>query len=199
MKLITQTASRISKTFALASLLACSSLSFASQLLAVVDDFSHETSNKLGVPRQFVTDAVAGGKTQGKLEVVDGKLKIKGDIVPPRGQPGWASSVLLLDAKGMPQDVSGYRGVRLLVRVNKGQLSLTANSTDVTNFDYHAAPLIVPADGQFHEINVPFDSMKRAWSEQTALNTKTINGLSIVAFSLQQAAFDYELDEVRFY
>ena len=41
--------------------------------------------------------------------------------------------------------------------------------------------------------------MRRAWSEQTELNTTTLSGLSIVAFSLQAAAFDYELDEVGFY
>jgi hypothetical protein len=41
--------------------------------------------------------------------------------------------------------------------------------------------------------------MKRAWSEQTPLNTKTISGLSIVAFALQKADFDFEIDEVSFY
>jgi hypothetical protein len=69
----------------------------------------------------------------------------------------------------------------------------------VTNYDYHAAPIAVAADGKFHEVKIPFESMKRAWSEQTPLNTATLNSLSIVAFSLQPASFDFELDEVSFY
>ena len=132
-------------------------------------------------------------------EVSDGVLSVSGEIAPPRGQPGWASSVLILDPEGVPQDASRYEGIRLRIRINRGMLSVSANSTDVTNFDYHAAPIAVKADGEFHDVKVPFKSMKRAWSEQTKLNTKTIQSLSIVAFDVQNGAYDFELDEVGFY
>ncbi len=80
----------------------------------------------------------------------------KGDIIPARGQPGWASTVLLLDPQGLPQDASAYDGIVLRVRLNKGNLSISANSSEITNFDYHAAPLICPSDGEFHEVKIPF-------------------------------------------
>ena len=83
--------------------------------------------------------------------------------------------------------------------VHTCKIPLGTNSTDVTNFDYHAAQVNAKADGEFHEVKIPFKSMKRAWSEQTALNTKTIASLSIVAFDIQKAAYDFELDEVSFY
>jgi hypothetical protein len=66
-------------------------------------------------------------------------LNAKAKIVPPRGQPGWASEVLLLDPQGLPVDASQYEGIRLRVRIHKGALSVSANSTEVTNYDYHAA------------------------------------------------------------
>lgn len=98
-----------------------------------------------------------------------------------------------------PQDASKYQGVKLLVKVNSGMLSVSANSTKVVNFDYHAAPIMVAADGKFHEVKVPFNSMKRAWSEQTKLDPATLASLSIVAFDLKPSEFSYEIDEVSFY
>ena len=166
---------------------------------AKIDDFSDATNNSLGIARQFLNDTVAGGNTTTEINVVEGVIRLKGEIVPPRGQPGWASSVFPLDTQGQPLDASEFNGVRLLVKVNEGNISISANSIEVTNFDYHAAQVLVAADGQFHEIKIPFNSMKRAWSEQTPLNTKTISGLSIVAFALQKANFDFQIDEVSFY
>lgn len=193
-KLIQQTQNLI-----IAVLLATSGSSIAASLAPVVDDFSDANDNKLGIARQFMNDSMAGGKTTTQLEVVDGVLHLQGQLVPPRGQPGWASAVLLLDPQGLPQDASAFSGIRLIVKVTSGSLSVSANSTEVHNFDYHAAPVVIAADNKFHEVKIPFSSMRRAWSEQTELNTTTLSGLSIVAFSLQAAAFDYELDEVGFY
>ena len=124
---------------------------------------------------------------------------MKGQISPPRGQPGWASVVLLLDPEGLPQDASAYKGIRLLARVNKGSLAISANSAEITNYDFHAAPVTHPAGGGFHEVKIPFDQMKRAWSEPTTLNARTLASLSLVAISLQKDSFDFEIDEVGFY
>ncbi|TVZ41418.1 complex I intermediate-associated protein 30 (CIA30) [Alteromonadaceae bacterium 2753L.S.0a.02] len=176
-----------------------SAFSLAEPLKPLVDDFGDAANNSLGIPRQFINDTVTGGGTNTQQQVAAGVLKVKGEIVPPRGQPGWASSVLLLDPQGLPQDASGFDGIKLLVKVNKGFISLSANSSEVKNFDYHAAPITTKADGKFHEVKIPFATMKRAWSEQTALNTKTIASLSIVAFSPQKASFEFEVDEISFY
>jgi hypothetical protein len=182
-----------------ASLFAWSVTAFAGNEIALVDDFSNDTNNSIGLPRQFMNDTMVGGGTQTKLVMSSGVMQLTGEIVPPRGQPGWASTVLLLDGEGKPVDASKYKGIRMLVKINSGSLSISANSTEVTNFDYHSSVVIAASDGNFHEVNIPFDSLKRTWSEQTNLNTQSINSLSIVAFSMQKASFDYEIDEVSFY
>lgn len=171
----------------------------AGDLGPTVDDFSDPKKNSLGIDRQFIDDTSAGGQTKTIHSIADGVLSAKGDILPPRGQPGWASTIWLLDPQGIPQDASSYVGVRLLVRVNKGNLAISANSSEITNFDYHAAPIIRQSDGEFHEVKIPFTDMKRAWSEQTPLNTKTIASLSLIAVDLQKGSFDFEVAEVSFY
>jgi hypothetical protein len=183
----------------LVAILTFSSASFGGGLSPLIDDFSDATNNNLGIPRQFLNDTLAGGSTTTAQEVVQGIITAKGEIIPPRGQPGWASMVLPLDSQSLPKDASAFEGVRLLIKINSGSMSISANSTEITNFDYHAAPITVMADGKFHEVKIPFAAMKRAWSEQTPLNTKTINSLSIVAFGLQKSAFDFAVDEVSFY
>jgi hypothetical protein len=189
----------LGKIFGIASVLAYSSFSFSDELSPVVDDFNNVDSNNLGIARQYLDDKMVGGQTSTEIDVSGGKLHIKGEIVPPRGQPGWASSVLLLNARNLPQDASKFEGVRLLVKVDKGSISVSANSAEVTNFDYHSAMVSVKSDGKFHEVRIPFTSMKRAWSEQTELNSTTISSLSIVAFGIQKTPFDYKIDEVGFY
>ena len=187
------------RNFGLAALLAFPGPGLAEALSPMVDDFSDPLNNSLGIARQFLDDTMAGGSTTTSQSVSEGVLSVKGDIVPPRGQPGWASSVLLLDPQGLPQDASAFEGIRLLVRVNNGNISVSANSTEVDNFDYHAAPVVATKDGDFHEVRIPFATMKRAWSEQTSLDTTTISSLSIVAYGVQKGSFDFELDEVSFY
>ena len=166
---------------------------------SVIDDFSDSVLATTGHERQFLDDSLAGGSTSAKHTIDSGVLHVTGELVPPRGQPGWASSVLPLNTVGLPFDASAHTGIKLRLKVSKGNVSVSANSTEVTNFDYHAVSVAVRADGQFHEVTIPFSDMKRMWSEQTALNPKTLNSLSIVAYSMQKAAFDFEVDDVRFY
>ncbi|WP_308364388.1 MULTISPECIES: CIA30 family protein [unclassified Microbulbifer] len=189
----------VSRTLATIAVIAIINPAVGDEALQTVDDFSDSQRNSLGIERQFIDDTTAGGNTAVHYSIEDGILVARGEIAPPRGQPGWASAVLLLDPQGLPINVSKFQGVRLLVRVNKGNLSISAISPEVTNFDYHAAPIALQADGQFHEVKIPFASMKRAWSEQTPLNTETISSLSMVAFDVRRNAFDFEVDEVSFY
>ena len=183
----------------LSTLLASASISFGSGMAPVVDDFSNAQQTSLGFPRYFVNDTMAGGNTKTEQEIVKGVISTKGEIIPPRGQPGWASIALPLEAQGTPKDSSAFEGVRLLIKVNSGNLSVSANSTEITNFDYHVAPVAVAADGKFHEIKIPFTSMKRSWSEQTPLNPKTLNSISITAYDMAKGSFDFAVDEVSFY
>lgn len=187
------------KTLALTSLLILSNSAVASNPNSVIDDFSNEHKTNAGIERVLINDTSAGGQTTSNLAVSSGVVQLKGEITPPRGQPGWSSLVLPFSATGEIQDASQFSGIRLLVKINHGNISISANSSQVTNFDYHAAPIVVSQYGKFHEIKVPFDSMKRAWSEQTKLNTQTLNSLSIVAYGMQKTSYDFEIDEVSFY
>jgi len=187
------------KTIAAVICVATFNAAIAGPLDPTVDDFSDPNNNSFGIERQFIDDTVVGGQTRMEHTFEEGVFSAKGEISPPRGQPGWASTVLRLEPEGLPQDASAYEGIRLLVRVNKGNISISANSSEITNFDYHAAPLTRQSDGEFHEVLIPFKQMKRVWSEQTELNTKTLTGLSIVAADIQQGSFDFEIDEVSFY
>lgn len=189
----------IHKSVAAAIFVSTLNAAAAGDIGPTVDDFSDPNQNSLGIDRQFVDDTAAGGQTKTQHRIKGGVLSVKGDIQPPRGQPGWASTVLLLDPQGLPRDASAYKGIRLLVRVNKGNLSVSANSSEITNFDFHAAPITRQSDGEFHEVKIPFVKMKRAWSEQTKLNTKNLTGLSLVAVDLQKGSFDFEISEVGFY
>lgn len=171
----------------------------ASTSTLTVDNFTQANANNLGLARQYLDDTMAGGKTQFNPRVEQQRLKLSGDIVPPRGQPGWASAVLPLANLGTAFDASQYTGIKLRVKINSGQFSVSANSLDVTNFDYHAAPVAVAYDGEFHDVVIPFESLKRAWSAQTTLNTRSLNSISIVAYGLQPTTFEAEIAQVSFY
>ena len=198
MNTLNQTIRHLFGLFAIAAMLlpVCA---YANELPEMVDNFSHQSENSLGVQRQFMNDTVAGGSSESEVTVQGGKIHLTGNLIPPRGQPAWASSILLLDAQGKPMDASGYQGIRLKVKINQGLMSVSANSAKVENFDYHAAPVLLKADGEFHEVKLPFASMKRAWSEQTTLDASTLNSLSIVAYAMQQSAYDFVIDEIGFY
>ena len=53
--------------------------------------------------------------------------------------------------------------------------------------------------GEFVDVRVPFADMKRAWSAQTALSTKLVTSVNLVAFGMAPGAFAYEVDEIGFY
>ncbi len=187
------------KWLAAAVLVTFSGACFSGTLPPLIDNFGDNHNNNLGFPRLYMNDSIAGGSTQTEQTTADGILSLSGALVPPRGQPGWASTILPLDAQGLPRDASDFDGIRLIIKVTSGNVSISANSTEVTNFDYHSAPISVAADGKFHEVQVPFNSMKRGWSEQTPLNIQTLASVSITAYSLKKERFEYEIDEVRFY
>lgn len=170
----------------------------ASDVPALLDDFSDPVRNSWGINRVVVTDTSTGGTSQIHSTFAQGVLNAQGEIVPGRGQPGWVSLVLLLSPTGEPVDVSKYEGIRLRVRVGKGMLSVTANSSEIKNFDFHSA-LVTRKPGEIQEVRIPFRDMKRAWSEQIPLNRATITSISLVAVDLQKEPFAYDVDEVGFY
>jgi len=180
------------------ALTAFSTLARASEVPALVDDFSDPVRSSWGIDRIVVTDTSTGGSSQLHSTFAQGVLNAEGEIIPGRGQPGWVSLVLLLSPKGEPVDLSKYEGIRLRVRVGKGMLSITANSSEIKNFDFHST-LVARKSGDLQEVRIPFRDMKRAWSEQIPLNRATITSISLVAVDLQKGSFAYDVDEVGFY
>jgi len=165
----------------------------------LLDDYSDPTRNKNGVERLLIDDKAAGSKSQATQKCENGVLTVKGDLVPGRGVPAFISQVSLLSADGKPKDLTGYQGVRLRVKVAKGILCVQVASTEITNFDYHTGAPIAGKRGEFQEVRIPFKEMKRAWSEQTVLNLKSITSVNLVSFAMAKDAFAYEVDDIGFY
>lgn len=170
----------------------------AGNVPALLDDFSDPVRTSLGFDRIAIDDASVGGGSRLTQNFKNGVLSAAADIAPARGQPGWVSLVLLLTPDGQPADVSQYEGVRARVRVRQGTLSISANSTEVTNYDYHAA-VIPPKGDTLQDVRIAFKDMKRAWSEQTPLNPAMIASVSLVAVGFQKGTVAFEVDEVGFY
>lgn len=190
---------RLSARFALLTTLLSATVAAVAQMPALIDDFSQSDLTSIGAPRIVINDASMGGKSSMEHSLADGVLTASGQIMPARGQPGFVSLVLPLAEPNQGADLSHFEGIRLLVRLESGNLTVSANSTKVVNFDYHVAAVTRHADGEFHEIRIPFATMKRAWSEQTKLDPTTINSLSLVVAGVQPGAFSYAIDEIGFY
>jgi len=165
---------------------------------AVVDDFSNPAQTARGAGRLLFTDKDAGSQSSATQRVENGVLLVSGELKPGRGAPAFISIPLLLTPEAKPTDVGAYTGVRLRVKVNQGALTVQVSTADITNFDYHSAP-VGAKRGEWVEVRVPFADLKRAWSEQTALSTKLVTSVNLVSFAMAPGAFAYEVDEIGFY
>jgi hypothetical protein len=164
---------------------------------SLVDDFS--SVQRHGADRLLINDKDMGSASRATQTCENGVIVVQGELVPGRGVPAFISMPILLNADFAPKDLSAYEGVRLRVKVRKGILTVQVASADITNFDYHTSGPVVSKGGDFTEVKIPFKDLKRGWSEQTALNLKTITSVNFVAFGLAKDAFAYEVDEVGFY
>lgn len=165
----------------------------------LLDDFSDPKTNKNGVERLLIDDKSAGSKSQATQKCENGVLTVKGELVPGRGVPAFISEVSPLSATGKPNDLSAYQGIRLRVKVIKGILVVQVGSSDILNYDYHGSTPITSKRREFQEVRIPFKEMKRAWSEQTALNLKSITSVNLVSFGVARDSFEYAVDEIGFY
>ena len=166
---------------------------------ALLDDFSDPTRNNYGIERLLFDDKALGSQSHATQKCESGVLAVNGELVPGRGVPAFISLPLLLSADRKPHDLSSYDGVRLRVKVKRGILTVQVSSVEIANFDYHTSAPVAGKAGDFAEVRVPFKEMKRAWSEQTALNLKSITSVNLVAFGMAKDAFAYEVDEIGFY
>lgn len=165
----------------------------------LLEDYSDATRNKNGIERLLIDDKSAGSKSQATQKCEGGVLSVEGELVPGRGVPAFISQVSPLAADGKPKDLTDYQGIRLRVKVTKGILCVQVGSSKIDNFDYHTSAPITGKRGEFQEVRIPFKEMKRAWSEQTVLDLKTITSVNLVSFGLAKDSFAYEVDEIGFY
>lgn len=165
----------------------------------LLDDYSDARLNRLGLERLLINDAAAGSRSQATQKCDQGVLSVKGELVPGRGVPAFISCVSLLAPEGKPKDLTGYTGVRLKAKVTKGILCVQVGTSEVTNFDFHTGVPIPGKRGEFQEVRIPFKDMKRAWSEQTPLNAKSVTSVNLVSFGMARDSFAYEVDEIGFY
>jgi hypothetical protein len=179
-------------------LLALCSSALHAEPAALVDDFSNPAQTSRGAGRLLFTDKDAGSRSQATQHCQNGVLIVQGNLAPGRGAPAFISIPLLLTPDARPQDLSARTGLRLKVKLTQGSLSVQLASTDITNFDYHAAP-VAAKRGEFVEVRVPFKDLRRAWSEQTPLNAKTVTSVNLVVFGMAPGAFAFEVDEIGFY
>ena len=84
---------------------------------------------------------------------------------------------------------SDYEGVRLRVKVIQGILCVQVATSTITNFDYHTSAPITNKGSDFQEVRIPFQEMKRAWSEATVLDLTTVTSVNLVSFGLSKDAF----------
>lgn len=171
----------------------------AADMPALLDDFSNAQRSQKGIERHLIDDKTLGGQSHATQKCEGGVLTVEGELLPGRGAPAFITLALLVSADAKPHDLSGYEGVRLRVKVNKGSLFIQVGSAEVQNFDYHTSGAIARSTGDFQEVRIPFKDMKRAWSEQTALNLKSITSVNLVAVGMAKDAFAYQVDEVGFY
>lgn len=165
----------------------------------LLDDYSNDLRNHNGAERLLIDDKTAGGQSRATVKCEGGVLSVNGDLVPGRGVPAFISVVSPLSADGMPKNLTGYEGVRLRVKVRKGILSVQVATATIANFDFHTGAPIAGKGGGFQEVRIPFGDMKRAWSEQTALDLKAVTSVNLVSFGLSRDTFAYEVDEIGFY
>lgn len=188
----------ISRSLAVACMRLVSSIAVAAAP-QVLDDYSDPQRSKTGVERVFVTDAGVGGSSKAVPVCTNGVLAVKGELSPGRGMPAFVSQVCLLAAGGMPKDLSAYQGLRVRLRGVQGVLAVQVATTDVKNFDYHTSSPLAVKPGGFQDISIPFKDLKRAWSEPTALNLKSVTSINLVSFGTARGSFAYEIDELGLY
>lgn len=165
----------------------------------MLEDYSDPKRNKSGAERLLFDDKSAGSKSTATQEFEKGCLKAKGQLEPGRGAPAFISIVSPLLPDGKPKDMTGYQGIRLRVKVLKGILCVQVATSEIQNFDYHTSAPISGKNGEFQEVRITFKELKRSWSEQVALNSKTIISINLVSFSMAKDTFAYEVDELGFY
>jgi hypothetical protein len=169
----------------------------AADIPELLDGFEKPGATSLDTPRLVITDAELGGRSAADPVYREGIVLMEGSIAPARGQPGFVSFVLMLDPEGKPRDLSSYNGIEMRIRVLEGSLSVLAASSEILNFDYHAAP--IARSGAFEVVRIPFKSLKRVWSKPVPLNLKTVTSINFVASGMQAGRFLYEIDSVGFY
>ncbi|MDX2314265.1 MAG: CIA30 family protein [Gammaproteobacteria bacterium] len=157
----------------------------------LIDDFTDENLiSKRGTRWRAVSDQVMGGISKASVayDIVDGRpcLRLSGDVrVENNG--GFVQAALDLqlhddtrsDTEGDPLDVSGYTGVRLVVRGNGEKYSVHLRTLDnVRPWQSYRAHFTAGTDWQ--TIDLPFETFE-SYRLETPLDVTSLRRIGLVA------------------
>jgi len=164
----------------------------------LIDDFSDESTSRLGTEWRLVTDRVMGGVSDATMQrhVVDGRnaLCLSG-TVSLENHGGFVQVNLDLTQNGLV-DASAFDGVRVVVRGNGAtyNVHLKTASTRLPWQSYRAG---LNAGAAWQEVRLPFAAF-RPHRLVPALDPARLKRLGIVAIGEAMAA-DVCIAEIGFY
>jgi hypothetical protein len=160
----------------------------------LLDDFTDTNRiSQLGTAWEGFTDQVMGGVSEMRVAVESSDrgaaLHMTGRV-SLENNGGFIQSRLKLAEAGS-FDASGYTGIALLVRAEGEHYYLHLRTPrTVFPWAHFAAPIQVPGDGQWHRVEVPFDSFEPKYMIGGRLETARLRSVAIVAAG---AAFDADI------
>ncbi len=163
-----------------------------------IDDFSQDDLvSTLGNSWTAMTDNVMGGKSKMEYTTEAGVLKVKGEITPLSGRPGFASFTLQLNDAGKPMDISHFDGLKIRANVTAGGVGIQLMTPTITNYDYHGK-LLTTTDGM-QDLKIPFSDFRQMWSAQVPWTGKDVFAIALMVSNFQSLPFAYEIDSIEFY
>ncbi len=164
----------------------------------LVDDFSRPgLASSIGQDWSVDTDGAWGGSSTATATRSKGTMRVHGALKPAAGRPAMAGISLRFNAEGGPVDISAFAGVRLRIKVTKGQPVLKLMSHHVTNYDYHAYAL--SASDAYQQIDIPFAKFGQLWSQPIEWTGTDVTGIAIWAGGIAAADYDFTIDSIEFY
>ncbi len=152
----------------------------------LVDDFADAniTSN-WGGDWEPTTDAIAGGKSTGKVDIAseDGKhhLRVRGEIKPGFRWGQWSGAAVQWDPSAKKVvDASAFAGITLRVRASERGYTITCHRAAVK--DYNFWTVTFKGTGKWTTLRIPFTQFKQiGFGKTLEWSAKDIKGLQIEA------------------
>ena len=146
-----------------------------------------------------MTDKVRGGASTFSLVEREKTGHFSGKLSPTSNNPyAWAGSTMALASGNTPQDLSAFKGVKVKVKVEKGDVYISLPISDVKNYDFHMFTL--KAEVGWQEVEIPFTSFQQYFlNPKIELTGKNIIGITLGASGMQAGEFSFEIEYIDLY